>query len=543
MGKHIAAVCVACWLIGQAACADAATLLSLDSHGDFIGQGVVDVFDESDGTFTLASPDLRSIVFEFVGDGNVAYGLIFQAPEGQALAPGNYEDAYLWQDDSPLNPNVQAFSFGHTCTANLGRFVVRELVRDSGSGQVTSFAADFEHYCSFGALDLPLFGSLRFRSDVPLDLAEPTAAAGADQVALERDAVVLDGRHSMPGSSAITTWHWRQISGPPVTLTDPDASIASFMAPAVAAPGEMLQFELQTANGNGLADTDVVDVFVQNRISPRNFALLIGDGAIGELPTNQQLLLLPQDGLFDVADFGEGRSKMHLRWRGIGYDWFFNLIDDIPLAVGHYDVDSDLGQPRTDVTAAFTGCGNRVQGSFDILDIAFSGDLVSRIALNFVQYCDFLPVPLRGKVRFNVAIPDANAGPDLDVEGGSPVALSSTASRSAVGVLEEFRWRQISGPVVTLQGASLASASFTAPNVAATTTLTFELTVIDDRGIDDSDIVAVEVTPSSSPPPPPPPPPPQGNGGGGGGGANWAALAMLALLGHLRRKNREHVKA
>jgi hypothetical protein len=414
---------------------------------------------------------------------------------------------------------------------------VHELARDPGSGEITSFAADFEHYCD--GQNLPLFGALRFQSTAPLDIAEPTAAAGADRIALERDTVVLDGRHSMPGSGEITDWRWQQVAGSPVKLIDSDESVATFTAPTVAAPGETLQFELQTINREGLADSDVVDVFVQDKVSPRSFAFLIGDGAIGQLPLRQELLLLPPDGLFEVVDHGEGRSIMHLQWRGAGYDWFFNLFSNAPLATGHYDMDSDLGEPRTSVEAAATLCGNRVQGSFEILDIGFSGDRVSRIALNFEQLCDFLDVPLHGKVRFNVAIPDADAGPDLKAEARSPVSLSAAASEPAVGALNGYQWRQIAGPAVTLQGASSVNASFTAPDVGAATTLTFELTVIDDRGIDDSDIVAVQVTPSSSPspPPPPPPPPPSGGGGGGGGGgaANGALLALLALLGSLKR--------
>jgi K319-like protein len=255
---------------------------------------------------------------------------------------------------------IHAQAFGHACNTGAGRFVVREVVRDPGSGAITSFAADFEHYCD--GQDLPVFGALRYQSTVPLDLDEPTAAAGLDQIALERGTVVLDGRHSMPGAGDITEWRWRQVSGPPVTLSGSDESIATFTAPTVSPPGETLQFELQAVNSAGLSDSDVIDVFVQDKVSPRSYAFVIGDGAIGLLLVGQQLLLLPQDGVFEVVDHGEGPSKMHLQWRGAGYDWLFNVYSNVPLAVGHYDMDSDLGEPRTNVIAAAAECGNRVRG-------------------------------------------------------------------------------------------------------------------------------------------------------------------------------------
>jgi hypothetical protein len=91
MRNILPAACAAFWLITATARADAATLLRIDgSSGDFIGQGVVDVFDESDGTFTVERQDSRSFVLGFKGDGNIAYGLEFVAPEGAALEPGNY---------------------------------------------------------------------------------------------------------------------------------------------------------------------------------------------------------------------------------------------------------------------------------------------------------------------------------------------------------------------------------------------------------------------------------------------------------------------
>ncbi len=171
-------------------------------------------------------PTDASLVFQ--GGPDASYGLSFRAPEGQALVAGNYEDADRGSGDSPLRPQIEAVTLGHACNFSAGRFVVHEIVRDPGSGNVERLAVDFLHYCDPSSGDAPLIGGLRYQSSVPLDLQEPTAAAGGDQIALERETVVLDGRNTMPGFAPITQWRWRQVSGTAVTIVDPSESITAF---------------------------------------------------------------------------------------------------------------------------------------------------------------------------------------------------------------------------------------------------------------------------------------------------------------------------
>ena len=65
-----------------------------------------------------------------------------------------------------------------------------------------------------------------------------------------------------------------------------------------------------------------------------------------------------------------------------------------------------------------------------------------------------------------------------------------------------YAWRQVSGGRVTLTGATIGTATtatFTAPmQLAATATLSFELTVTDARGATDVDVVVVEVAPGAN---------------------------------------------
>lgn len=68
------------------------------------------------------------------------------------------------------------------------------------------------------------------------------------------------------------------------------------------------------------------------------------------------------------------------------------------------------------------------------------------------------------------------AGTDQTVASGASVELSGSATGSSG--TKSYTWRQTGGsPTVTISDADQASASFTAPTVAARTTLTFKLTV------------------------------------------------------------------
>lgn len=75
--------------------------------------------------------------------------------------------------------------------------------------------------------------------------------------------------------------------------------------------------------------------------------------------------------------------------------------------------------------------------------------------------------------------PVANAGLARRVEERSVVSLDGSGSRDMEGAPLLFVWRQVSGPAVTLTDATTATPSFTAPEVAVDTELTFSLVVND----------------------------------------------------------------
>jgi hypothetical protein len=90
----------------------------------------------------------------------------------------------------------------------------------------------------------------------------PIADAGVNQTVLPGELVVLDGGGSRDADGEIVSYQWRQIEGPGVSISTAGRQTASFVAPAPAAAGATLRFELRVADDDGLADLDEVMVRV-----------------------------------------------------------------------------------------------------------------------------------------------------------------------------------------------------------------------------------------------------------------------------------------
>jgi uncharacterized protein (DUF1800 family) len=88
--------------------------------------------------------------------------------------------------------------------------------------------------------------------------------------------------------------------------------------------------------------------------------------------------------------------------------------------------------------------------------------------------------------------PVVTAGSDAQAVAKSTVLLNGSATDS--GVLQ-YRWRQQTGPAVTLNNSTQARAEFVAPLIYRTTTLGFELEVTDSAGLSARDSVVITIKP------------------------------------------------
>jgi hypothetical protein len=94
----------------------------------------------------------------------------------------------------------------------------------------------------------------------------PSANAGVDQTVLEKSTVTLDGSNSFDPDDGIESYLWKQVAGPSVSLSDPEAVQPTFLAPEVEPDGISFTFELTVTDFGGLkaSDTTIVNVIWLN---------------------------------------------------------------------------------------------------------------------------------------------------------------------------------------------------------------------------------------------------------------------------------------
>jgi hypothetical protein len=76
--------------------------------------------------------------------------------------------------------------------------------------------------------------------------------------------VVLDGSGSTDEDGGMLSYSWKQLAGPPVTLSDPAAVKPAFVTPNMYSPAENLIFELIVTDSGGMRDKAKVTVTVES---------------------------------------------------------------------------------------------------------------------------------------------------------------------------------------------------------------------------------------------------------------------------------------
>lgn len=97
--------------------------------------------------------------------------------------------------------------------------------------------------------------------------------------------------------------------------------------------------------------------------------------------------------------------------------------------------------------------------------------------------------------------PTADAGGEQTVSEETMIVLDAVNSVDPDDGIVDYRWNQLLGPSVILSGAESSSASFQAPDIGPDgASLTFELTVTDAGGLQDTDTCLVNVAWINTPP-------------------------------------------
>ena len=305
----------------------------------------------------------------------------------------------------------------------------------------------------------PSYVTIRVLNSNEPPVAVPSATPAS---ALEGQTVTLDGTGSHdPNMSDILTYTWVQVGTPAVMLSDENAAITTFTAPAVVTGSITLTFNLTVSDGQA-EDTQPISVTVSH---------------INQTP---------------VADAGLEQTVPE------GGNACLN-------GAGSYDPDGDTDSltyawVQTDGPAVTLANSDTSGPCFDAPDVGSAGaDLTFELTVT-----DSHGASNTDTVVVHVAYvnhpPTADAGPDQTPNEGTTVHLSGSGTDPDGNPLT-FAWSHVSGPAVTLSDPTDLNATFTAPQVpCGGAVVVMRLTVDDGFGGVTTDDVSINIANVNNPP-------------------------------------------
>jgi len=290
----------------------------------------------------------------------------------------------------------------------------------------------------------------------------PDAKAGEDITVKEGESVTLDGKASSDPDGSIKTFAWKQTNGDAVTLAAADKSVATFTAPDVE-KNQTYEFELTVTDNKDKSASDTVKVTVLADV-PGNEAPIVVIQFVAPVLSGNPVTL-------DGSESSDSDGSI------VSYAW--TSLDDEDLELLGFD------------TAAAT---------FTAPDVDTKTDLRFRlIIVDDREESAFADVTV--EIRpIGDSLPVARAGSDRAINAGASVKLDGSASSDEETSYTDlgFAWRQIAPAThqLTFDNASIAEPEATAPEeIDDVTFFEVELTVTDDLGQTDTDIVLIEVRP------------------------------------------------
>ena len=476
----------------------ASTFLHVDATAsNYVGNGQDQIFDQVTVDVQNFVPQGKRVTID-AGGLNLRLGAV----SGEVLVPDNYEFAQSNTDANLAFPYLDISSPGRGCNYSIGRLVIHELEIDAFD-IVNRLAIDFESTC-YGVTPQFLYGEVRYNSNLPAILQRPHAAAGRDQIVGEGVAVYLDGRNSYRGTTNITGFQWRQLSGPTVQLAESNTPTPSFVAPEVVTGGSQIEVQLAVTNEAGLTHTDTVNIRVQDILDPHTFFYL--NYSDSYLPLNNDYFYPENFGVYQVTSSLQGFSAFY---RGLdSYSFMFSSAGS--LSEGYYiDLYESFGslKPTFSFDSICGGLPRFKPARIFIHEIGYDTDgNIDRLAADFIEYC---PGINRGIIRINSSYPMyrsepyAVAGMDKSVYESSTVILNGSYSDSGSDLIKgnidrivSYKWEQVSGTAVTMTDANMPVAYFEAPAISTEEILVFDLTVTDSEGLSNTDQVEITIKPT-----------------------------------------------
>ena len=376
----------------------------------------------------------------------------------------------------------------------------------------------------------------------------PLLNAGLDRDVDEQTVVILTAQASDPDGT-ISRFHWEQLTGTPVSLTNALTASVQFTTPDLA-NDEVSTFRITVTDDQGATTSDEItlQIHAQATVPPANTAPVVSAGA-DQLIHEKSLVTLTAS-----ASDVDG-SVIQYQWQQTGgtsvllnngdqatatftapdvaadetYRFTITVTDDdgstasdeISVQITHINqapsvnaggdqtvseqslvtlsasaLDSD-GQIASYLWTQLTGTGVILNDATSEQAHFAAPDLSSDEIVTFkIVVTDNEGASSEDEIAILVQAtnqaPSVNAGFDQTVLAETQVTLTASASDSD-GSIASYQWQQLSGTVVSLSNANSASTQFTSANVSHDETATFQITVTDNKGAVASDRVAVTI--------------------------------------------------
>lgn len=285
----------------------------------------------------------------------------------------------------------------------------------------------------------------------------PTVTAGTPQTVAFGASVTQKGSAN-DSDGQVASYAWTQLSGPTVSLTGADTDSVSFNAPADIANrnGASIRLQLTATDNLGASNSAEVTITMQANRPPTVNA---------------------------------------------GVDQVVSTSANVSLNGSASDPDNNLAsQQWTQISGTTTTLSqaNTLQPSFTAPAVSQQQQLVFRLVATdsvgaFNQ--DTVTITVNPSTGTGTNQPPlANAGADIQAISGQTVQLQGTAIDND-GSISSIQWKWLAGTPVTLVNSNQLSASFQAPIVTQSSSVSLQLQVTDDQGASASDVVLVTINP------------------------------------------------
>ena len=301
----------------------------------------------------------------------------------------------------------------------------------------------------------------------------PTATVSAEQQSgYEGGTIsVSGGQSSDSDNGSIASYQWSQLDGTQATFASTEAASTTISLPMISADEELVFQLLVTDNQSASSKTSFTITVLNDSSNPDIDTITIAEGDYG-IDDNVIITITAADSETDLQ-LQDGSS-----FNGQELSNFAAMADQ----AGAYTATYTVVMGDTDWSANSTANN----ASITLVDIAGNlSETITQVEL--------------GDTNIDANLPTAKAGINQAVNERAEVELSGSNSFDAYdGSIASYSWEQIdyiSAHKVNLVGAGVSAGAvgFTAPDLSADATLTFQLTVFDRVGNSDTDAVEVKV--------------------------------------------------